>query len=134
MNKRWIVVALGICAQLTASSFIYHDFDDLMNTDGYPNVFIYTSKVLNYDGKAFLNLGRLLYNRFNPTKLTPEKKPIIPKVIHQIWIGTPQPPEVFIKYMDSWKHYHPDWDYILWDNERVKTLFPLYNQKFYDES
>lgn len=130
-----LVFAIALTAvQLVGSSFIYHDFDKLMDLTSYPNAFIYTSQVLHYDGKAFLDLGRMLYNKFNPTKLRLQKKPIIPKIIHQIWIGDPNVPDVFIPYMESWQYYHPDWEYILWDNERVKTLFPLYNQKFYDES
>ncbi len=80
-----------------------------------------------------MDLGRLLYNRYNPSLLIAQPTPIIPKIIHQIWIGGPLP-EVFKKYMDSWRAMHPDWRYILWTDENIKELFPLYNQHYFDMS
>lgn len=42
----------------------------------------------------------------------------IPKIIHQIWIGSKPPPR---KLMKSWKEKHPDFEYILWtENEIVR--------------
>lgn len=52
----------------------------------------------------------------------------IPKIIHQIWIGPLSAP----LYMSSWKKHHPDYEYFLWDNKKVKELFPLVNQRLYD--
>ena len=118
---------------VSQSSWVHHPFDDLMNVAQYPKVFLYTQHILEYDGKAFLDLGRKLYEQYNPMVLNPQDKPIIPKIIHQIWIGGPLP-DVFKKYMKTWQDMHPDWEYILWDDEKVKELFPLYNQKFYDAS
>ena len=42
---------------------------------------------------------------------------MIPKIIHQIWIGNLEPP---ISLMNSWKNKHPDFKYILWDEERIR--------------
>ncbi len=135
MKKIIIVLLLNVSifyAQIP-NTFIYHDFDKLMDITKYPKVFLYTEQILNYDGKAFLDLGRLLYNEYNPLILTIKVFPIIPKTIHQIWIGGPVP-EVFKKYMATWQAMHPDWRYILWTDEKIKELFPLHNQKFFDES
>lgn len=44
----------------------------------------------------------------------------IPKILHHIWIGPKKPP---IEWMQTWKDKHPDWEYILWDNERVFNTF-----------
>lgn len=52
----------------------------------------------------------------------------IPKIIHQIWIGPYKPPE----FMYTWKEIHADYEYILWDNNKIKELFPLRNQELYD--
>jgi len=52
----------------------------------------------------------------------------IPKIIHQIWIGPLSPP----KFMCTWKDFHPNYEYLLWDNENIKKLFPLVNQRLYD--
>lgn len=42
----------------------------------------------------------------------------IPKIIHQIWIG-PKPPPSF---MAKWKELNSEYEYILWDNERIKDF------------
>ena len=116
-----------------SASFMYHPFDTLMDVQAYPKIFLYTQHILHYDGRRFLQLTKDLYEKFNPAVLKPSAQLIIPKRIHQIWIGGPLP-EVFREYISSWKEMHPDWEYTLWDNERVKELFPLYNQKYYDAS
>ena len=46
---------------------------------------------------------------------------MIPKIIHQIWIG-PKPAPTNL--MNSWKNKHPDFEYILWNEEE------LYRRKF----
>lgn len=35
--------------------------------------------------------------------------------------------------MSEWRDLHPEYDYILWDNEKVKELFPLKNQHLYNQ-
>jgi len=42
---------------------------------------------------------------------------MIPKTIHQIWIGPLDPPT---SLMNSWKNKHPDYKYILWDEDKIK--------------
>jgi glycosyltransferase involved in cell wall biosynthesis len=39
---------------------------------------------------------------------------MIPKIIHQVWIGPKTPP---IKPMDTWKDKHPNFEYIRWNEE-----------------
>jgi len=45
---------------------------------------------------------------------------MIPKIIHQIWIGDqnkrPQ------KYIDSWKTKNPNWEHILWTEKNIPEL------------
>lgn len=43
---------------------------------------------------------------------------MIPKIIHQIWIGPKTPPS----FMHKWKEMNPDYEYMLWDNESIKRL------------
>jgi len=53
----------------------------------------------------------------------------IPKIIHQIWIGPKPAP----KFMHTWKDFHPDYEYVLWNEEKIeKDLFPMINQHIYD--
>lgn len=131
MKKAGLLISMVMTLQ--ATPWIHHSFESLMDTAAYPNAFLYTERILGYDGRAFLHQARELYNQCNPSVLLPQVEPIIPKVIHQIWIGGPLP-DVFKKYMKTWQELHPDWEYVLWDDEKVKELFPLYNQRFYDES
>ena len=54
----------------------------------------------------------------------------IPKIIHQIWIG-PKPRPV--KFMDTFRYKHPDFEYILWtESEMERRGFKLENQDAYD--
>jgi mannosyltransferase OCH1-like enzyme len=56
---------------------------------------------------------------------------IIPKKIHQIWIGPNPLPEKFKWIMKTWQDKHPDWEYKLWTNEDLKN-FNLENQAIFD--
>jgi mannosyltransferase OCH1-like enzyme len=44
---------------------------------------------------------------------------MIPKVLHHIWIGPKKPP---LKWMNSWREKHPDWEYHLWGNESINSF------------
>lgn len=55
----------------------------------------------------------------------------IPKIIHQIWSSKYKPyPSIFGKLADTWKYYHPDWEYILWDDERMKDFVHVYYPEY----
>jgi mannosyltransferase OCH1-like enzyme len=41
---------------------------------------------------------------------------MIPKVIHQIWIGPKPAPK---QMMQTWKEKHPGFEYILWNEEEI---------------
>lgn len=43
---------------------------------------------------------------------------MIPKIIHQIWIG-PKPPPT--KFMDTWREENPDFEYIRWTEQEIKS-------------
>jgi mannosyltransferase OCH1-like enzyme len=53
---------------------------------------------------------------------------MIPRIIHQMWAGPAEAPE---DLMRTWVEAHPDWDYLLWDDEAIAG-FGLKNQKHYD--
>ncbi len=52
---------------------------------------------------------------------------VIPKTIHQIWLGPRPRPTVM---MESWKNNHPQWSYHVWTEETID--YPLENQTQYD--
>lgn len=49
---------------------------------------------------------------------------MIPKIIHQIWIGPKKKPDI---WMDTFKNDYinnnPDWEYKLWNDENISELF-----------
>lgn len=46
-------------------------------------------------------------------------EPKIPKKIHQIWLGSPIP-DKYKAWNESWKLFHPDWEYRLWTDTDLK--------------
>ncbi len=56
----------------------------------------------------------------------------IPKKIHQIWVGSPVPNR-YRSFMDSWTHYHPDWEYNLWTDKNC-GLIKITSKDLYDKA
>jgi mannosyltransferase OCH1-like enzyme len=57
---------------------------------------------------------------------------MIPKIIHQIWIGPKKCPE---KLIQTWKDKHPEsegWQHILWTNDDIEK-FQIKNKRHFDE-
>ena len=55
----------------------------------------------------------------------------IPRIIHQIWLGSPLP-EKYFKWIETWTSLH-GWEYKLWTDESVKNMH-LTNRALYDAS
>ncbi|HAR62504.1 MAG: hypothetical protein DKM50_02645 [Candidatus Margulisiibacteriota bacterium] len=53
----------------------------------------------------------------------------IPKKIHQIWLGG-KFPKKYHKIQESWKRFHPDWEYYLWTDKEVKKLEMINRELF----
>lgn len=57
----------------------------------------------------------------------------IPKIIHQTWKDI-HLPSGFKRLSDSWKIYHPDWEYKIWTDEMnrdfICTYFPEFIEKY----
>ena len=67
------------------------------------------------------------YEKNHFEKVKQSQKPRIPKIIHHIWLGSPLP-EMFKKYVDSWKTHHPDWEHRLWTDKDLES-FPFVTGK-----
>ena len=51
----------------------------------------------------------------------------IPKIIHQIWIqGQDKLPKKYHKWQNSFKKMNPNFEYILWDDNKIKLLLKRY--------
>jgi mannosyltransferase OCH1-like enzyme len=115
------------------------DFDESMKMHMFAKELRTTQLVFGIDGAIMSHFYKKLYVKNNPHELIKlyDKNNIpftlkIPKIIHQIWIGSPVP-TAFIPYMQTWKDMHPDWQYILWTDENIHLLH-LYNQEFFDKT
>lgn len=64
------------------------------------------------------------------------KTPKIPHYIHICWFGGFEQPKLFKQWQDEWKAKHPDWIFMLWNEDRIKQEFPngLFNQTIYVEA
>ena len=47
---------------------------------------------------------------------------MIPKLLHQIWLGPREIPQHFVDWRNNFYKLHPDWDYRLWTDADVETL------------
>lgn len=117
---------------LSADEWHYLPFDDAMERSSYPNAIPTTERIIGLDGDMLYAFFAMLYEKNNFSHITPGSELKIPKIIHQIWLGSPVP-ESFIALQQSWIEHHMgrDWLYKLWTDEDVAQT-QLYNQEFYD--
>lgn len=85
--------------------------------------------IRDYEDKERWNYLALQYKK-NKNIKSGEKLKKIPKIIHQIWIGPKKLPNKYKKWMRSWKLLNPDWQYIFWDNKKIKELEIIYSKAY----
>jgi mannosyltransferase OCH1-like enzyme len=44
---------------------------------------------------------------------------VIPRILHQVWVGPDPLPQEFQEYRESWRRHHPGWDMRLWTEESL---------------
>ncbi|HEV2600743.1 MAG TPA: glycosyltransferase [Candidatus Babeliales bacterium] len=72
-----------------------------------------------YEGRyQFLNAFKWLYARNNFTRVVPQARIKIPKIIHHIWLGS-QFPTAYETYYRSWKEHHPEWCSVFWTDNPI---------------
>lgn len=69
-----------------------------------------------------------------PADIKKTKEPIIPKVIHYCWFGKNPIPEKYLRWMDSWSKYCPDYEIKLWNEDNYdvtknKYMYEAYKAK-----
>ncbi|MCX7046397.1 MAG: glycosyltransferase [Candidatus Sumerlaeota bacterium] len=77
---------------------------------------------------------RLLETLYNDHYLNgvPSASPRIPKIIHQIWLGSALPPRC-AELGETWRRQNPDWEYRLWTGADVRQL-NLRNREAYERA
>ena len=46
---------------------------------------------------------------------------MIPRILHQVWVGPDPMPDEFRDYRESWRRHHPGWEMPLWTEENLPT-------------
>jgi inositol phosphorylceramide mannosyltransferase catalytic subunit len=64
--------------------------------------------------------------------ITVSEAPRIPKIIHQIWIGGPLP-QKYLALQETWKKFHPDWEYRLWTDADLAS-FPFTDRARFEQA
>lgn len=60
---------------------------------------------------------------------------MIPKIFHHVWLGPKPVPEEELKYIESFKKYHPDWEFMFWSDDNISTLqMPQNCQEAYNKT
>jgi len=108
----------------------YLPFDDAMQQKKFPDVYTITTHIVGIDGNTLYEFFKNMYEAQVTCKA--QSKLIIPKIIHQIWLGSPFPEE-FKGLQQSWIEHHQGrgWMYKLWTDNDVAQLH-LHNQELYD--
>lgn len=77
--------------------------------------------MVDLDAQPGLTRFGELYDQHRPDRSSPLEKPSIPKVIHQIWLGSPLPRKLK-KFSETWRRRHPDWEFKLWTDKEVAAM------------
>ena len=64
---------------------------------------------------------RILHQLYNNNFLVKTEESKIPKKIHQIWLGS-EMPDRFKQYSETWKAFHPQWEYKLWNESNIHEI------------
>lgn len=128
----------GVADVLASGNWLDKDFDTLMDKDsyGYQNC-------LNNQGNATVCIPgvqvsdlmiffKQIYEKNSGLMNTLCAQVRIPKIIHQIWLGS-KVPKCYLAWRKSWQKFHPGWIYILWTDKEVNNL-KLYNQDYFNKA
>lgn len=139
--KRFSIIIKTICLSLILSftaygTITYHDFDDAMKkSDFSPSVIETTTHIVGIKGEQLYTYFKSNYEAIIAAEKNhkDEQKERIPRIIHQIWLGSPLPKE-FHRFVLSWINLHipHGWKYKLWTDEDINQL-DLYNKYYYDQ-
>jgi len=80
--------------------------------------------------KDWIQVRKLYENNIYDIEYSEE--PRIPKIIHQIWLGSDFPSK-YEAYQKSWIKNHPNWEYKLWTDKDISRL-NMKNQRLYNSA
>lgn len=57
---------------------------------------------------------------------------MIPKIIHYCWFGRGDIPELYLRCIESWHRYMPDYEYRLWNEDTFDINLYAYSKEAYE--
>ncbi len=127
VRKTHTFLGIVLCTGLVQATFEIVDFDasmDFFKKDSFEK------KRLAKKNHEITHFCRDMFEQNKGLK--PKEEPIIPKIIHIIWIGPKTPPAVLTECFASIKEHMPEWECKFWTDAEVSQL-TLENQQYYDE-
>lgn len=131
---------LSLCLLTTYTAYAkieYPDFDTSMLRKGLfldqikPGFNEENRMILENRDQYRIKFFRDLYNRNIDLASEDQELLRIPKIIHQIWIGSPVPDRLK-QWMESWSQLS-GWEYKLWTDLEIAEL-PMHNRDLFEES
>ena len=113
-NKFLLLYSLLFSGSALAFSDV--DFD---HSSGLDLMRQYSAKYSEPDADLKLKQLKDNYERLKPSKIKSNSSPIIPKIIHQVWLGPASIPQNYRYYLKTWSEYNPDWQIKLWTEKEV---------------
>jgi len=95
-----------------------------------------TERISGLDIICYTHIYGALYDEQIMNKEIPENiklsdVPLIPKKIHYCWFGGKPIPEKYLKWMESWKKYCPDYEIIEWNESNYDISKNKYMKQAY---
>lgn len=129
----FLVGQLRAAESIKSNIFQFVDFDAaILCNQSHDSLFYEQALAKTQVSKDFFAYARKQYNVYIQQAQAYSNSFRIPNIIHQIWLGSKEPPLLFNRCQKSWIKYHPDWEYKLWTDKDVKML-KMINQQYYDE-
>ncbi len=75
----------------------------------------------NTDDRKWYDQLKERYERLKPASVAASAETKMPKIIHQIWLGS-KFPQKFERWQETWIEKHPEWEYKLWLDEDIAEL------------
>lgn len=133
MLKFLLILLISIKA---SAAIIYPDFDTAMLRKGtyvenHKDNYEKNKKRYESANKKFVALFKDIYlrNIEKAQQFELNAQVRIPRIIHQIWLGS-KVPEKYFAWMSTWANMN-GWQYMLWTDDNVESI-KLYNQDIYD--
>ena len=108
-----------------STSVVYHNpipsIQEISFAYGFRQVPEFISKISRVDVEKLESISKVCDTNL-PSKICLSEQPKIPRIFHQIWIGPKPVPEYLLRYQDSLRKLHPDFEYHLWSEEALSTL------------